>query len=105
MIYIIEVTGLVRTPLPVKVLAYVDNAIAFLKDAAELQSLLQSVFLYGRGSNVRINHYKILAVLLSDKGQLGWHSMISGNRILQWHDNKESTATIYLGYPLTSTTQ
>ncbi|KAG0847613.1 hypothetical protein G6F17_012372 [Rhizopus arrhizus] len=31
--------------------------------------------------------------------------MLNANRILQWHDNKETTAAIYLGYPLTSSTQ
>ena len=31
--------------------------------------------------------------------------MLNANRILQWHDNKDPTAAIYLGYPLTSSTQ
>ncbi|KAG0857857.1 hypothetical protein G6F26_001914 [Rhizopus arrhizus] len=61
--------------------------------------------LYGRASNAKLNCHKTLAISLSGQEQLEWRTMLNANRILQWHDNKETTAAIYLGYPLTSSTQ
>ena len=86
-------------------MAYADNVIVFLKSPTVLQVLLQIVSLYGSASNAKLNCHKTLAVSLSGQEQLEWRTMLNANRILQWHDNKETTAAIYLGYPLTSSTQ
>ncbi|KAG1048844.1 hypothetical protein G6F43_008790 [Rhizopus delemar] len=98
-------SNLARSSPPVKALAYADDVLVFLKGPTELQVLLQLVSLYGRASNAKLNHHKTLAVSLSGEEQLEWRTMLNANCILQWHDNKDSTAAIYLGYPLTSSTQ
>ncbi|KAG1455737.1 hypothetical protein G6F46_010345 [Rhizopus delemar] len=79
-------SNLARSSPPVKALAYADDVL-------------------GRASNAKLNRHKTLVVSLSGEEQLEWCTMLNANRILQWHDNKDSTAAIYLGYPLTSSTQ
>ncbi|KAG1167868.1 hypothetical protein G6F36_012411 [Rhizopus arrhizus] len=98
-------SNLARSSPPVKALAYANDVLVFLKGPTELQVLLQLVSLYGRASNAKLNRHKTLAVSLSGEEQLEWRTMLNANRILQWHDNKDPTAAIYLGYPLTSSTQ
>ncbi|EIE82780.1 hypothetical protein RO3G_07485 [Rhizopus delemar RA 99-880] len=70
-----------------------------------LRSIWSSYSFRGRASNAKLNRHKTLVVSLSGEEQLEWCTMLNANRILQWHDNKDSTAAIYLGYPLTSSTQ
>ncbi|KAG1516743.1 hypothetical protein G6F52_009382 [Rhizopus delemar] len=88
-----------------KALAYADDVLIFLTRPTELQTLLHLVSLYGKASNARLNRGKTLAVSLSGEDHQDWRQMLSANGITQWHDKRASSATIYLGYPLTSSAQ
>ncbi|KAG1322593.1 hypothetical protein G6F63_013324 [Rhizopus arrhizus] len=84
-------------------MAYADDIAVFLVDPGELHALLDILALYSRASNARLNRHKALAISLSGQPQQSWQSALSSHGITQWHDRSNSTAAIYLGYPLTST--
>ncbi|KAG1546735.1 hypothetical protein G6F49_010411 [Rhizopus delemar] len=98
-------TSLPRSSPPLKALAYADDVLVFLTRPTEMQRLLYLVSLYGKASNARLNRGKTLAVSLSGEDHHDWRQMLSANGITQWHDKRASSATIYLGYPLTSSAQ
>ncbi|KAG1291015.1 hypothetical protein G6F66_008159 [Rhizopus arrhizus] len=98
-------TSLPISSLPLKALAYADDALVFLTRHTELQTLLYLVSLYGKASNTRLNRGKNLAVSLSGEDCHDWRQTLFANGITQWHDKRASSATTYLGYPLTGSAQ
>ena len=98
-------TSLPISSLPLKALAYADDALVFLTRHTELQTLLYLVSLYGKASNTRLNRGKNLAVSLSGEDCHDWRQTLCANGITQWHDKRASSATTYLGYPLTGSAQ
>jgi hypothetical protein len=95
-------------PLPIgrsptlKLLAYADDILVFLKDPIELTSLLTLINAYELASNAKLNLGKTIAVSLSGQSQPFWRSCLQHRGITHWHDSNSHVAAIYLGFPLTS---
>ncbi|KAG0975420.1 hypothetical protein G6F29_011546 [Rhizopus arrhizus] len=98
-------TSLPRLSPPLKALAYADDVLVFVTRPTELQTLFHLVSLCGKASNARLNRGKTIAVSLSGEDHHDWRQTLIANGITQWHDKRASSATIYLGYPLTSSAQ
>jgi hypothetical protein len=89
-------------PPVLKLLAYADDFLVFLKDPIELTSLLALINAYELASNAKLNLDKTIAVSLSGHSQPLWRRCLQHRGITHWHDSSSHVAAIYLGFPLTS---
>ncbi|KAG0849065.1 hypothetical protein G6F17_011095 [Rhizopus arrhizus] len=89
-------------PPVLKLLAYADDVLVFLKDQIELTSLLALINAYELASNAKLNLDKTIAVSLSGHSQPLWRHCLQHRGITHWHDSSSHVAAIYLGFPLTS---
>lgn len=89
-------------PPVLKLLAYADDVLVFLKGPIELISLLALISVYELASNAKLNLDKTIAVSLSGQFQPLWRSCLQRRGITHWHDSNSHMAAIYLGFPLTS---
>ncbi|KAG1157103.1 hypothetical protein G6F36_014271 [Rhizopus arrhizus] len=89
-------------PPVLKLLAYADDVLVFLKDPIELTSLLALITAYELASNAKLNLDKTIAVSLSGHSQPLWRHCLQHRGITHWHDSSSHVAAIYLGFPLTS---
>ncbi|KAG1325302.1 hypothetical protein G6F62_008624 [Rhizopus arrhizus] len=89
-------------PPVLKLLAYADDVLVFLKDQIELTSLLALINAYELASNAKPNLDKTIAVSLSGYSQPLWRRCLQHRSITHWHDSSSHVAAIYLGFPLTS---
>jgi hypothetical protein len=89
-------------PPVLKLLAYADDVLVFLKDPIELTSLLALINAYELASNAKLNLDKAIAVSLSGHSQPLWRRCLQHRGITHWHDSSSHVAAIYLGFPLTS---
>ncbi|KAG1377194.1 hypothetical protein G6F60_002892 [Rhizopus arrhizus] len=90
---------------PLKAFAYADDVLVFFTRPTELQTLLYLVSLCSKASNTRLNRGKTMAVSLSGEDHHDWRQTLFANGVTQCHDKRASSATTYLGYPLTSSAQ
>ncbi|CDH53913.1 hypothetical protein RO3G_14532 [Lichtheimia corymbifera JMRC:FSU:9682] len=87
---------------PIKVLAYADDVMVFLKDPMDFERLLAHVACYQKASNARFNRQKTQAISLSGATHDTWCQVLLSNAMSTPHDRRCPTAVTYLGYPLTS---
>ena len=89
-------------PAPLKILAYADDALVFLKDLSDFQVLQEHLATYSKASNAKINIGKTVAFSLSGNPSEPWQFLLQDNGISAWHDRNATQALVYLGFPLTS---
>lgn len=89
---------------PIKLLAYADDVMVFLKDPMDFERLLSHVACYQRASNARFNRQKTQAISLSGATHTTWNQVLMSNNMPAPHDRLSPSAITYLGYPLASST-
>jgi hypothetical protein len=93
------------SPAPIKVLAYADDVLSFVKSQAELVELQECLRVYNRASNAKINYSKSVAFPLhggkmngSDGQQVKQY--ITTELHMNWFDSHSTGYIKYLGYPI-----
>ncbi|KAK4513077.1 uncharacterized protein ATC70_011523 [Mucor velutinosus] len=92
-------------PPPLKVLAYADDVLTFVKSRAELLDLEERLRTYNKASNSKINYDKSVAFPLhggrmtSQTGGL-IQDHATNNLKIKWYDSTSTGFIKYLGYPI-----
>ncbi|CEP19785.1 hypothetical protein [Parasitella parasitica] len=86
----------------VKILAYADDTLVYLRDAEDFTLLQQAITQYMRASNSLLDYHKTTAISLSGRPLGQWHSHLASHNITHWHDRTSPSPLIYLGYPFCS---
>jgi hypothetical protein len=89
----------------VKLLAYADDIVCFLKSPQDLTALQHHFHLYSKASNAKLNFNKTEAFALSGSRSCYhriWRTPLLQQQIHSWHDNSSTQPIIYLGFPLHS---
>ncbi|KAK4518783.1 uncharacterized protein ATC70_009006 [Mucor velutinosus] len=89
-------------PLAVKILAYADDTLVYLRDTHDFHRLQAAITTYMKASNALLNYHKTVATSLSGKPSTTWQALLSSYGITAWHDRTSTTPLIYLGYPICS---
>lgn len=89
-------------PTAVKILAYADDTLVFLRGAADFRLLQQAITVYMNASNALLNYHKTIATALSGKPSTTWQTLLHSHGITAWHDRTSSSPLTYLGYPICS---
>lgn len=82
-----------------KILAYADDLLIFIRNLEEwfyLKGLLQ---LYGDASNAKVNFQKTVMFSLTGTPHKVW-KYVANSENIPWHDSNSPSAITYLGYPL-----
>lgn len=87
---------------PLKIIAYADDTMVFLKNQEDFQLLQITITKYMAASNASLNYSKTKALSLSGQVQLTWQRFLNEEGIDSWHDNTATDPFIYLGYPISS---
>jgi exonuclease III len=90
------------SPSPIKVLAYADDTIVFLRNPSEFGHLQTLITNYMLASNSSLNYTKTQALSLSGQPHPHWRSFLQEQGITAWHDSQASQPLIYLGYAICS---
>ncbi|KAG0928771.1 hypothetical protein G6F30_012252 [Rhizopus arrhizus] len=93
-----------HSPPPVKILAYADDVLVFLKSPSDFNRLQQAVSIYASASNAMLNYSKTQAFSLSSDPNPTWQQFLITQNIHSWHDCRSTDSLIYLGYPVYSST-
>ncbi|CEP10134.1 hypothetical protein, partial, partial [Parasitella parasitica] len=88
--------------LAVKILAYADDTLVFLQDAADFHLLQLTIQTYMKASNSLLNFHKTAALSLSGKPHAAWQARLISHGITAWHDRTSPSPLTYLGYPICS---
>ncbi|CAO0798869.1 unnamed protein product [Mucor circinelloides] len=93
------------SPAPVKVLAYADDVLTFVKSHSELLELQRRLKTYNRASNAKINYDKSVAFPLHGGTMKGVEGRRVKDRIterlkMKWYDSHSPGYVKYLGYPI-----
>ena len=89
-----------------KVLAYADDLLIYLKNVEDLAEVQQLIRCYNQASNAKMNYDKTVAFSVSGRAHPHWLPALHEHGITKWHDRNDSEPLIYLGYPLaTSSSQ
>ncbi|EIE86810.1 hypothetical protein RO3G_11521 [Rhizopus delemar RA 99-880] len=83
-----------------KVLAYADDLLIYLKNAEDLAEVQQLIQCYNQASNAKMNYDKTVAFSVSGRPHPHWLPALQEHGITKWHDRNDSEPLIYLGYPL-----
>lgn len=93
------------SPAPIKVLAYADDVLSFVKSQDELLELQNCLRTYNQASNARINYSKSVAFPLhggkmtgTDGQQVQHH--VTTTLQMKWFDSHSTGYIKYLGYPI-----
>lgn len=84
---------------PLKLLAYADDLLVFLKDPSEWRRLMQHLQVYGLASNASVNLNKTVVFSLSGVPHEAWISLLRPTATT-WHDRTSTSSITYLGYPI-----
>lgn len=90
------------TPLAVKILAYADDTLVYLRDTQDFSLLQSAITVYMKASNALLNYHKTIASSLSGKPSATWQAFLQSHGITGWHDRSSPSPLIYLGYPICS---
>lgn len=95
-------------PAPVKILAYADDILIFVKDRPEYMEMEECLKTYGQASNSKINYEKSVAFPLHGGKMNGYFGVrlrtyIQGK--MKWYDYNCPDYIKYLGYPIYVTKQ
>ncbi|KAG1142948.1 hypothetical protein G6F37_012550 [Rhizopus arrhizus] len=71
---------------PLRVLAYADDLLIFLKDTHDLAEVQQLISCYNRASNAKMNHDKTVAFSISCRPHPHWLPALQSYDISKWHD-------------------
>ncbi|KAG1229190.1 hypothetical protein G6F35_002156 [Rhizopus arrhizus] len=85
---------------PLKVLAYADDLLIFLRNATDLDEVQRLIQHYNQASNAKMNYDKTIAFSISGIPHPHWLSALASHGITQWHDRCSGEPLTYLGYPL-----
>jgi hypothetical protein len=93
------------SPAPVKILAYADDVLTFVKTHSELLELQRRLKVYNRASNAKINYDKSVAFPLHGGLMKGVEGRKVKDRIterlkMKWYDSHSPGYIKYLGYPI-----
>jgi hypothetical protein len=89
----------------VKLLAYADDTVCFLKSPQDLTALQHHLHLYSKASDAKVNFNKTEAFALSGSRSCYhriWRTPLLQQQIHSWHDGSSSQPIIYLEFPLHS---
>ncbi|KAG1584451.1 hypothetical protein G6F48_007876 [Rhizopus delemar] len=89
---------------PIKVLAYADDLLIFLCNAADFAEVQRSIQHYNQASNAKMNFDKTVAFSISGIPHLHWLPALASYGITKWHDRCSDEPLTYLGYPLMQST-
>ena len=89
---------------PLKVLAYADDLLIFLRNATDLDEVQTLIQHYNRASNAKMNYDKTIAFSISGTPHPHWLPALASHGITQWHDRYSDEPLTYLGYPLMHST-
>ncbi|KAG1112999.1 hypothetical protein G6F40_006210 [Rhizopus arrhizus] len=92
------------SPPSVKILAYADDALIFLKDTLDFLRLQQAVNIYSTASNALLNYNKTQAFSLSGDPHPQWQAFLAEHNITLWHDRNSPSHLTYLGFAICSGT-
>ncbi|KAK4514843.1 uncharacterized protein ATC70_002448 [Mucor velutinosus] len=93
------------SPAPVKVLAYADDVLTYVKSHSELTELQRRLKTYNRASNAKINYDKSVAFPLHGGSMKGSEGLRVQDHIInrlkmKWYDSHSPGYIKYLGYPI-----
>lgn len=73
---------------PIKVLAYADDTLVLLNSTSDMSALLQTITLYERSFNAKLNHSKTQAFSLSGTLSTTWTNFLQQlpTLITSWHN-------------------
>ncbi|KAG1487848.1 hypothetical protein G6F54_012411 [Rhizopus delemar] len=89
---------------PIKVLAYADDLLIFLRTAADLAEVQKLIQHYNQASNAKMNFDKTVAFSISGIPHPHWLPALASYGITKWHDRCSDEPLTYLGYPLMQST-
>ncbi|KAG0928469.1 hypothetical protein G6F30_012350 [Rhizopus arrhizus] len=92
------------SPPSVKILAYADDALVFLKDTSDFLRLQQAVNIYSTASNALLNYNKTQAFSLSGDPHPQWQAFLAEHNITLRHDRNSPSHLTYLGFAICSST-
>ena len=75
----------------------------FFTSFTDFHRLQETLRLYSRASNTKVNYHKTEVISLSGESQLAWQELLQSAGISAWHDYRSLSAVRYLGFPLVST--
>ncbi|MEG2810834.1 MAG: reverse transcriptase family protein, partial [Akkermansia sp.] len=87
-------------PPPLKVLAYADDTLVFLRDQSDFLRLQHHLDTYCSATNAKLNFSKTEVFPLSGIPNPEWKSFLQSFNITTWYDRTSSTHLRYLGYPI-----
>ncbi|KAK4521913.1 uncharacterized protein ATC70_004451 [Mucor velutinosus] len=93
------------SPAPIKVLAYADDVLSFVKSQDELVELQDRLRVYNQASNAKINYSKSVAFPLhggkmKDTDGQQVKRYVTTQLRMKWYDSHSTGYIKYLGYPL-----
>ncbi|EIE88878.1 hypothetical protein RO3G_13589 [Rhizopus delemar RA 99-880] len=89
---------------PIKVLAYTDDLLIFLRNAADFAEVQRLIQHYNQASNAKMNFDKTIAFSISGIPHLHWLPALASYGITKWHDRYSDEPLTYFGYPLMQST-
>ncbi|KAG0745559.1 hypothetical protein G6F16_011470 [Rhizopus arrhizus] len=84
----------------VKVLAYANDLLIFLRNAADLAEAQRLTELYNQASNAKMNFDKTVGFSISGIPHPHWLPALATYGITKWHDRCSDESPTYLWYPL-----
>ncbi|EIE78417.1 hypothetical protein RO3G_03121 [Rhizopus delemar RA 99-880] len=81
---------------PLRVLAYADDLLIFLKDVYDLAEVQQLISCYNRASNAKMNYDKTVAFSVSGRPHAHWLPALQSYGISKWHDRNDPVPLTYL---------
>lgn len=96
------------TPAPIKIMAYADDILIFVKSRPEYMEMEECIKTYGKASNSKINYDKSMAFPLHGgkmEGYFGTRLRSYIQQKMKWFDYSSPEYIKYLGYPIFVTTQ
>ncbi|KAG1056999.1 hypothetical protein G6F43_001131 [Rhizopus delemar] len=89
---------------PIKVLAYADDLLIFLPNAADFADVQRLIQHYDQASNAKMNFDKTVAFSIFGIPHLHWLPALASYGITKWHDRYSDEPLTYFGYPLMQST-
>lgn len=97
----IEIIENKQYPVTIKLLAYADDLMVFIRDLKEWYYLKGILKLYSEASNAKVNFQKTVMFSITGASHIVWKEIAKADQI-SWHDKQNPTAITYLGYPVYS---
>lgn len=104
MIYLVPLSIEVPTTasLSVKILAYANDTLVYLRDANDFCRLHVDITVYMQASSASLNYHKTVATSLSGKTSATLQSLLTAHSITAWYDQTSATPSFISGIPSSS---